>query len=152
MAFKERHKKFCEDYVAHGNAALAYRSAFGDETAKNSDVMAAQLMRREDVQNYIQLKQSEVREKFKITVETLINYHMKIVELHQQSLTLISKESLTPEEEERLQKIKGVVRSVDYNRALQEIARLQGLYQQETNLNVNTRKVIKVQMPGESGL
>lgn len=148
MAFKERHKLFCEDFVSHGNASLAYRTAFAPQSLKNLDSLASQLMRKEEIRLYIATLQQRIRDDYPINVQTLIDKHLQVITTYEKVLELVNKETTTLDEQLKLDKLKAVVKTSDYNRALQEIARLQGLYKDKLDLDVNNSvRVIRVKLP-----
>ena len=144
---KDSHIRFCERFLTHGNGSLAYNEALQPASTKNLDVMAAQLMKREDVRNKIQELQAQARQQFKISCQYLIDKHLLVVKTYEKVLDLLNRDILTLDEQLLLDKLK-IVRAADYNRALQEISRLEGLYKDKSEVDVNNNvRHIVVRVP-----
>jgi len=72
MKLTEKQKKFCDEYLVDLNATQAYIRA-GYKDSKAAEVSAHHLLRNPKIEEYINSKQEEVRDRNGITVDFIVN-------------------------------------------------------------------------------
>ncbi|MBB5723894.1 hypothetical protein FHS72_003541 [Loktanella ponticola] len=76
-AIKDKHARFCLEFLQDGNAAAAYRRA--GYAVKNADVNAARLMQRPDIQLYIRERRKEIENQLTFNAASIMNLLWDIV-------------------------------------------------------------------------
>jgi len=70
--------KFCEEYLIHGNGALAYKTAYNRVTKNNVAASCAhKLLIKADISEYLRKRRAEIADKLKITPEKVLASHAR---------------------------------------------------------------------------
>lgn len=69
----ENQRKFCDEWLIHGNGVLAYQTAYPNvKTYTTAASQASYLLKKPHIQNYLDAKRAEIKEKMEITPEKLM--------------------------------------------------------------------------------
>lgn len=128
-----KEQKFAELCVSLGNQTEAYRQAY---EPKNKDaewlrINASKLANQTNIILTIESLKESLREENKITRQTLIDYHKKMVSAWEELWELGKQKPLEKEDKNRFYLLKELVKGSDYRGSIDSIAKLTGLNEPE---------------------
>jgi phage terminase small subunit len=124
----KRHKAFADEYLANGmNARKAYMSVYkSSKKIETIDANASRLLSNDKVKVYVEEKQKELRQKYKVEREKVLEGTYKIALMYDEMLQLANKSHLTSEEESRLTRLSFLLKGSDRNKAIEIINKMEG--------------------------
>jgi len=140
-----KQEKFANLYVELGNANEAYRQSH-DVTTTNLNtisVKASKLLNQSNISIRIEELKESLREENKITRQTLIDYHKKMVSAWEELWELGKQKPLEKEDKNRFYLLKELVKGSDYRGSIDSIAKLTGLNEPEKIEHKHTIKTFK---------
>lgn len=88
----DKHKRFCEEYLIDCNGARAYRAVYGESSTSGSlAVKASQLLKKPNIQEYIQNRMKELASEKVATQEEVIQYLTSVMRGEQTEFLLNAK-------------------------------------------------------------
>ena len=124
-----KEQKFAELYVELGNASEAYRQAY-DVTTTNLETIApkaSKLLNKYNISTRIEELKESLRNDNKITQQTIIDYHKKMVEAWEELWELGKKQNKSKDDTQRFYLLKEMVKGSDYRGSLDSITKMLGL-------------------------
>jgi len=128
-----KEQKFAELCVSLGNQTEAYRQAF---EPKNKDaewlrINASKLASQTNIKLTINQLKEELKEENKITRQTLIDYHQRMIDAWEELWELGKQKPLPKEDKNRFYLLKELVKGSDYRGSIDSVAKLTGLNEPE---------------------
>lgn len=123
-----KHKLFVEEYLRNGlNGTQAYltiyKSVLKEDTARAA---ASRLLAKGNVKAFLEEKQAKVLDKLEITREDILRRLNSRSQLMEEITLLASLDSLTEEQEKKLNRLNNLIRVSDANKSDEMIARMLG--------------------------
>lgn len=130
----ENHRKYVHAFLETGNKTESYKIAYNKQNTVNSynyRPAAYNLHKREDIKKAIRVIQKHLDSQSLMNKEYVLNHHKLMIDAWTELWELAKKQELSKEEKGRIYLLKEMVKGSDFRGSLQEVARLQGLYEQK---------------------
>jgi phage terminase small subunit len=81
MKLNAKHKLFIEEYINNSyNSAVAYSKVYGITNLKVASAGASRLLVTKEIKEYLDIRIEEVKEKYNITREKIVNKLLRVIE------------------------------------------------------------------------
>lgn len=143
MIRNKKHKRFVEEYLNNGlNGSKAYQTIYGSDTRDTTArVGAARILAKPEVKAYVKKQQDKILKDMRITREDILKRLNSRSLLMEEVTKLSLKDTLTENEEKKLQRLQNIIRVSDANKSDEMIAKMLGFNEPEkVDVSVRTFK------------